>query len=103
MARSINGRATFSAVIHSLRGGASLVSLNQPPLSSAFVHQALLLRPMHSNLSSTDTQVASVGENVSCICAPSFELMVPQTVENAGSTLCARYSEIAYQVALYIR
>src|SRR6266436_2674968 len=39
-----------SDVIHSLHGGASLVSLNQRPLSSAFVHQALLLRPMHSNL-----------------------------------------------------
>src|SRR6266478_6709576 len=32
-------------------GGASLVSLNQRPLSSAFVHQALLLRPIHSNCS----------------------------------------------------
>jgi len=30
--------------------GASLVSLNQRPLSSALVHQALLLRPIHSNL-----------------------------------------------------
>ena len=30
-------------VIHRLYGGASLVSLNQRPLSSAFVHQALLL------------------------------------------------------------
>src|SRR6202042_1002544 len=31
--------------------GASLVFLNQRPLSSAFLHQALLLRPIHSNLS----------------------------------------------------
>jgi hypothetical protein len=38
-------------VIHRFHEGASLVSLNQRPLSSAFVHQALLLRPMHSNLS----------------------------------------------------
>jgi hypothetical protein len=30
------------------RGG--FVSLNQRPLSSAFLHQALLLRPIHSNL-----------------------------------------------------
>jgi hypothetical protein len=29
-------------VIHRLHGGASLVFLNQRPLSSAFVHQALL-------------------------------------------------------------
>jgi hypothetical protein len=41
-----------SNVIHRFHGGASLVSLNQRPLSSAFVHQALLLRPMHSNLPS---------------------------------------------------
>jgi hypothetical protein len=40
-------------VIHRLHGGASLVFLNQRPLSSAFLHQALLLRPIHSNLSST--------------------------------------------------
>src|SRR5260370_14797235 len=40
-----------SDVIHRFHGGASLVSLNQRPLSSAFVHQALLLRPIHSNLS----------------------------------------------------
>jgi hypothetical protein len=33
-----------------LHGGASLVSLNQRLLSSAFLHQALLLRPIHSNL-----------------------------------------------------
>src|ERR1700674_2218663 len=46
-----------SDVIHSLHGGASLVSLNQRPLSSAFVHQALLLRPIHSNLSSTGSRV----------------------------------------------
>src|SRR5690348_769760 len=38
-------------VIHRLHGGASLVFLNQRPLSSAFLHQALLLRPIHSNLS----------------------------------------------------
>ena len=36
-------------VIHSLHGGASLMFLNQRPLSSAFVHQALLPRPIHSN------------------------------------------------------
>jgi hypothetical protein len=32
-----------SDVIHRFHGGASLVSLNQRPLSSAFLHQALLL------------------------------------------------------------
>src|SRR5882757_9678637 len=37
-------------VIHRLHGGASLVFLNQRPLSSAFLHQALLLPPIHSNL-----------------------------------------------------
>ena len=35
-------------VIHSLHGGASLMFLNQRLLSSAFVHQALLPRPIHS-------------------------------------------------------
>src|SRR5882724_3414368 len=41
-----------SDVIHSLHGGASFgVSESARSLSSAFVHQALLLRPMHSNLS----------------------------------------------------
>src|ERR1700732_2017322 len=64
MARSINGYATFSAVIHSLHGGASLVSLNQRPLISAFVHQALLLRPMRS----TTRQVELV-PNVRPCCA----------------------------------
>ena len=39
-----------SDVIHRFHGGASLVFLNQRPLSSAFLHQALLLRPIHSNL-----------------------------------------------------
>jgi hypothetical protein len=39
-----------SDVIHRLHGGASLVFLNQRSLSSAFLHQALLLRPIHSNL-----------------------------------------------------
>src|SRR5262249_47354288 len=34
--------------------GASLVFLNQRPLSSAFVHQALLLRLMHSNKPGTE-------------------------------------------------
>jgi hypothetical protein len=38
-----------SDVIHRFHGGAPLVSLNQPRLSSAFLHQALLLRPIHSN------------------------------------------------------
>jgi hypothetical protein len=38
-------------VIHTLPGKASLVSLNQRPLSSALAHHALLLRPIHSNLS----------------------------------------------------
>ena len=38
-----------SDVIHRLHEGASLVFLNQRPLSSAFLHQALLLRPIHSN------------------------------------------------------
>src|SRR5450432_4552741 len=38
-----------SDVIHRFHGGASLASLNQRPLSSAFVHQTLLLLPMHSN------------------------------------------------------
>ena len=33
------------------RGLVRLVSLNQRPLSSAFLHQALLVRSMHSNLS----------------------------------------------------
>src|SRR5882724_9991364 len=32
-------------------GEPPLVSLNQRPLSSAFLHQALLLPPIHSNLS----------------------------------------------------
>jgi hypothetical protein len=32
-----------SDVIHILHGGASLVFLNQRPLSSALLHQALLL------------------------------------------------------------
>src|SRR5260370_23778246 len=41
-----------SDVIHSLHGGASFgVSVSARSLSSAFVHQALLLRPMHSNFS----------------------------------------------------
>src|SRR5215468_12235628 len=40
-----------SDVIHRFHGGASLVFLNQRPLSSAFVHQALLPRPIHSNYS----------------------------------------------------
>src|SRR5712664_1127172 len=40
-----------SDVIHILHGGASFgVSESARSLSSAFVHQALLLRPMHSNL-----------------------------------------------------
>src|SRR5258707_3397037 len=38
-----------SDVIHKFHGGASLVSLNQRPLSSAFLDQALLLRSIHSN------------------------------------------------------
>src|ERR1700687_276178 len=38
-------------VIHRFHGGASLVSLNQRPPSSAFLHQTLLLRPIHSNFS----------------------------------------------------
>jgi len=45
-----------SDVIHRFHGGASLVSLNQRPLSSAFVYQALPLRPIHSNLS-TDAKL----------------------------------------------
>src|SRR6202167_4191326 len=42
-------------VIHRLHGGASLVSLNQRLLSSAFLHQTLLLRPIHSNLPGVET------------------------------------------------
>src|SRR5262249_6920164 len=42
-------------VIHRLHGGASFgVSESARSLSSAFVHQALLLRLMHSNKSGTD-------------------------------------------------
>jgi hypothetical protein len=37
-------------VIPRFHGGASLVFLNQRPLSSAFPHQALLLRPIHFKL-----------------------------------------------------
>src|SRR6202453_2377182 len=37
-------------VIHRMHGGASLVSLNQRLLSAVYLHQALLLRPIHSNL-----------------------------------------------------
>src|SRR6202048_5340857 len=48
-----------SAVIHRFHGGASLVSLNQRTLSSAFVHQALLLRPIHSNLSSSSNSLST--------------------------------------------
>jgi hypothetical protein len=40
-----------SDVTPRFHGGTSLVFLNQRPLSSALVHQALLLRPIHSNLS----------------------------------------------------
>src|SRR5215470_2996406 len=45
-----------SNVIHRFHGGASLVFLNQRPLSSAFLHQTLLLRPIHSNLSGTNSR-----------------------------------------------
>src|SRR5262249_15721369 len=38
--------------------GASLVSLNQQTLSSAFLHQALLPRPIHSNSSGTTFRLA---------------------------------------------
>ena len=40
----------------------SLVFLNQRPLSSAFVRQALLLRPIHSNLLGTyvDGKIAEI-------------------------------------------
>jgi hypothetical protein len=51
-------------VIHRLHGGASLVFLNQRPLSSAFLHQALLLRPAHSNLSEVEN---------ACPCAILFD------------------------------
>jgi hypothetical protein len=37
------------------------VSLNQRPLSSSFVHQALLLRPIHSNLSGLERKIGRLG------------------------------------------
>src|SRR5258707_15789053 len=48
-----------SDVIHSLHERASFgVSESAWSLSSAFVHQALLLRPMHSNFSGVSLSVA---------------------------------------------
>src|SRR5215470_20319434 len=46
-----------SNVIHRFHGGASLVFLNQRPLRSAFLHQTLLLRPVHSNLPGTTSEL----------------------------------------------
>jgi len=51
-----------------------LVSLNQRPLSSAFVHQALLLRPIHSNLPGVDNLQPDRRwrRSVTAMCSPTF-------------------------------
>jgi hypothetical protein len=49
-------------VIHSLHGGASYgVSESVRSLSSAFVDQALLLRPVHSNLGVANSSQVKIG------------------------------------------